>query len=387
MRSAEIATMPSSKLPSALASLMVASRVFAKYSNNSCWSLMVRPSNRFRKVPTPVVLLLLALEVACLCTSIPTVLSTCVPCSVKSTPLFILGATTPFIGSPPVDKSTYILRRARCPYLLSTSNSFRSTPAPSARRSPLSRAPRDWRRLAAALANRRSPPTGVTRMRYTGADTWLLRWERPNCWMALSADHGSSNVMCSRRRWFAARLSACKLMPVDAASEIIATNLSPFWKLSLSFMLTSFSGIPGQRRTYSTLPSSPCIWWRIRPVISATQSLPPHSSVKWSMGFGGNSSNGSAFSNSSLIFRSQGLLMSSVCAASWLQASFSSTSESGSTKAVALRLRAGRLEQAGGPEVPPPSKVGSVVGAESGSSSGPLSRMFTPFTLTVSALC
>lgn len=34
-----------------------------------------------------------------------------------------------------------------------------------------------------------------------------------------------------------------------------------------------------------------------------------------------------------------------------------------------------------------PSKVGSVVGAESGSSSGPLSRMFTPFTLTVSALC
>lgn len=71
--------------------------------------------------------------------------------------------------------------------------------------------------------------------------------------MALSADHGSSNVMCSRRRWFAARLSACKLMPVDAASEIIATNLSPFWKLSLSFMLTSFSGIPGQRRTYSTL--------------------------------------------------------------------------------------------------------------------------------------
>lgn len=32
--------------------------------------------------------------------------------------------------------------------------------------------------------------------------TWLLRWERPNCWMALSADQGSSRVMWQRRRLF-----------------------------------------------------------------------------------------------------------------------------------------------------------------------------------------
>jgi hypothetical protein len=38
--------------------------------------------------------------------------------------------------------------------------------------------------------------------------TWLARWERPNCWMALSALQGSSSVRCTRRRWLAARLRA-----------------------------------------------------------------------------------------------------------------------------------------------------------------------------------
>ena len=31
--------------------------------------------------------------------------------------------------------------------------------------------------------------------------TWLERWERPNCWMALSADQGSSSVRWHLRRW------------------------------------------------------------------------------------------------------------------------------------------------------------------------------------------
>ncbi len=30
--------------------------------------------------------------------------------------------------------------------------------------------------------------------------TWLERWERPNCWMALSADQGSSSVRWHLRR-------------------------------------------------------------------------------------------------------------------------------------------------------------------------------------------
>lgn len=33
--------------------------------------------------------------------------------------------------------------------------------------------------------------------------TWLLRWLRPNCWIALSALQGSSSVMWQRRRWLA----------------------------------------------------------------------------------------------------------------------------------------------------------------------------------------
>jgi hypothetical protein len=47
-----------------------------------------------------------------------------------------------------------------------------------------------------------------------GAEAWLERWLRPNCWMALSADHGSSSVMWHRRRRLPARRSACRLMPV-----------------------------------------------------------------------------------------------------------------------------------------------------------------------------
>lgn len=44
----------------------------------------------------------------------------------------------------------------------------------------------------------------------------------PNCWIALSALHGNSSVICTRRRWFIARLSACRDIPELAASDIMA---------------------------------------------------------------------------------------------------------------------------------------------------------------------
>jgi hypothetical protein len=56
-------------------------------------------------------------------------------------------------------------------HLLSMSNSRRLCPAPTARLSPCSSAPRLDRRLATAPAKRRSPPTGVISRWYTGADS------------------------------------------------------------------------------------------------------------------------------------------------------------------------------------------------------------------------
>lgn len=46
-----------------------------------------------------------------------------------------------------------------------------------------------------------------------GALAWLERCERPNCWIALSALHGSSSVMWMRRRWLRHFLSACTPSP------------------------------------------------------------------------------------------------------------------------------------------------------------------------------
>ena len=66
------------------------------------------------------------------------------------------------------------------PRFMHHAHSLSAAPAPRARRSPRSSAPRDERRFAADAANRRSPPTSVSAMRYTGADDWLDRWERPN---------------------------------------------------------------------------------------------------------------------------------------------------------------------------------------------------------------
>jgi len=48
--------------------------------------------------------------------------------------------------------------------------------------------------------------------------TWLLLWLRPNCWMALSADQGSSRVMWQRRRWLGTLQQQQEDMEVVAAS-------------------------------------------------------------------------------------------------------------------------------------------------------------------------
>ena len=56
----------------------------------------------------------------------------------------------------------------------------------------------------------------------------------PNCWIVFSADQGSSNVMCTLRRWFLTRRSAWREMPALLASLIIATNLSPLLNFRFS---------------------------------------------------------------------------------------------------------------------------------------------------------
>ena len=60
--------------------------------------------------------------------------------------------------------------------------------------------------------------------------TWLERWLRPSCWMALSALQGSSQVKWTRRARLSASALACREMPVLAASDTMATSLSPFMK-------------------------------------------------------------------------------------------------------------------------------------------------------------
>lgn len=93
-----------------------------------------------------------------------------------------------------------------------------------ARRSPCVRAPRLSSRLATMEANLRSPASSEIRKMYSGAETWLDRWVRPNCWIARSALQGSSNVMWTRRLWFWTRRSAWRETPELEASEMMATS-------------------------------------------------------------------------------------------------------------------------------------------------------------------
>lgn len=68
--------------------------------------------------------------------------------------------------------------------------------------------------------------------------TWFDLWERPSCCMALSADQGSSMVRWTRLRWLATSAEACRDMPVDAASETMATSFLPFMKRAAESMLS-----------------------------------------------------------------------------------------------------------------------------------------------------
>ena len=84
------------------------------------------------------------------------------------------------------------------------------------RAGPMSvRAPSDCSRLATvacrsgALARRTPSSSARTAGRGSG---WSSVRPRPACWMAWSADHGSSSVMCTRRRVFLTRRSACSEM-------------------------------------------------------------------------------------------------------------------------------------------------------------------------------
>ena len=65
-------------------------------------------------------------------------------------------------------------------------------------------------------------------------------WDRPNCWMALSALQGSSRVRWHRLLWLPTLLSACRLMPTEAASLMMAMCFRPAMKASFSLMLISF---------------------------------------------------------------------------------------------------------------------------------------------------
>lgn len=71
-------------------------------------------------------------------------------------------------------------------------------------------------------------------MRYSGAQTWFARCVLPSCCTVLSADHPSSSVMCALRSWLSTLRSACREMPVEAASEMMQTRFWPDWKASFS---------------------------------------------------------------------------------------------------------------------------------------------------------
>lgn len=113
-------------------------------------------------------------------------------------------------------------------------------------------------RLATMDANRRSPARSEMRNTYSGAFTWLLRCVRPNCWMARSADQGSSSVMWTRRRWFRTRRSLCREMPLEAASEMMATSFSPSMKRCFSVRFSVSSGTSISDRLSYWMPSSVC---------------------------------------------------------------------------------------------------------------------------------
>mmetsp|Transcript_13036 Transcript_13036/g.44557 ORF Transcript_13036/g.44557 Transcript_13036/m.44557 type:complete len:225 (-) Transcript_13036:686-1360(-) len=157
-----------------------------------------------------------------------------------------------------------------------------------ARRSPCVTAPSVISRLATADAKRRSPPTLEMRNLYSGAEDWFDRWDRPSCWMDLSADQANSNVMWTRRRPAAGEpRAAWSDTPVDAASEMIATCFRPSMKALRSATLRLWSPESPPRASYLNFPEGPRTTRPDRPVISATPAGPPSASTSASSGLGG----------------------------------------------------------------------------------------------------
>mmetsp|Transcript_6160 Transcript_6160/g.19343 ORF Transcript_6160/g.19343 Transcript_6160/m.19343 type:complete len:254 (+) Transcript_6160:2889-3650(+) len=132
--------------------------------------------------------------------------------------------------------------------------------------------------------------------------------------------------MCTRRLWFGTFLLACSEIPVEAASEMMATNLLPSINhlasrilmlsisdanLSLLLLLadaskcrpSSETGGTANLGSYVSPDSSPIecrtILARL-PVISATFSTPPSLSIKSSRKLGGKSSSSTRFKSASL---------------------------------------------------------------------------------------
>merc|ERR1719430_331474 len=100
--------------------------------------------------------------------------------------------------------------------------------------------------------------------------------------MALSADQGSSRVMWTLLFLFFTLLSACREMPLLAASEIIATFLSPFMKRSFSVQLSISKDTDSSvlRDSYLNSPVlSSITTLPFLPVISDTRVGPPNSSI------------------------------------------------------------------------------------------------------------
>mmetsp|Transcript_10111 Transcript_10111/g.25328 ORF Transcript_10111/g.25328 Transcript_10111/m.25328 type:complete len:358 (+) Transcript_10111:1375-2448(+) len=195
---------------------------------------------------------------------------------------------------------SYSAASASTPCLVKMSNRPRSPASLSPRaalRSPFVMAPNCFILWLMAATNRLSPPTSVTRTLKFGADSWFERCTRPSCCTAFSADHGSSNI--SITRCLGARLlpllpsvsisrrSACKDIPAEAASVMIAIRLVPSWKARRSCSLIRFA-LPPPRCTYSKCPASFCCSRFDRPLNSATCSGPPSALMSSSSGFPGN---------------------------------------------------------------------------------------------------
>mmetsp|Transcript_2597 Transcript_2597/g.5662 ORF Transcript_2597/g.5662 Transcript_2597/m.5662 type:complete len:262 (-) Transcript_2597:2243-3028(-) len=197
---------------------------------------------------------------------------------------------------------SYSISKASAPCFVKTSKLPRSPASLSpnaALRSPFVMAPNCFILRLTAATKRLSPPTSVTRTLNWGAESWFERCTRPSCCTAFSADQGNSMMSMSRCRGAlpscpppascsVSRRSACKEMPAEAASVMMATRLRPSWKALRSWSLMRLAPVE-DLCTYSHRPPSFCSMRFMRPDSSATRSGPPKRVMSSSKGFPGRS--------------------------------------------------------------------------------------------------